>query len=84
MWRVKETLPHGLFNRGGLITHRLTSNRQTLWVAAWSRVINDDVRAFIGETTVFFKTQLQMEKALVSASALFLVDKQGEESSGPW
>ena len=76
---VKETLPRGLVNKGSLITRRLTSNGQTLWVAAWSRVINDDVCGFIGETTVFFKTQLQTEKALASASALFLVDKQGGE-----
>lgn len=52
-------------------------------MAVRSRVINSDVHGFIGETAVSFKTQLHIEKARASA-ALFLVDKQGEESSRPW
>lgn len=51
-------------------------------MAVWSRVINSDVHGFIGETAVSFKIQLHIEKARASA-ALFLVDKQGEESRRP-
>lgn len=52
-------------------------------MAVRSGVINNDVHGFIGETAVSFKTQLHIEKARASA-ALFLVDKQGEESRGLW
>lgn len=47
-----------------LISRCLTSDGRALRGAAWSRLVNDDKRRLIGETTLFFKTQFQVGKAL--------------------
>lgn len=47
-----------------LISRCLTSDGRALRGAAWSRLVKDDKRRLIGETTLFFKTQFQVGKAL--------------------
>lgn len=53
----------GLINGGKLINRSLTSGSRCSGWAAWSRVISNDARGFIRETTVFFKTWFRIEKA---------------------